>query len=142
MAPAIVHVVFSTTGPVPSWPPARTRPRILVEAGGGRWHAESALRMEGFDVLVCPGPRTQWSRCPAVRGLPCPLVRDADVVVDALGAEAAGGPGMAALHRRLHATTRLFEEPAGGAAGAAGMLAELTRLLTGGDTDQPDSAAT
>ncbi len=160
MAPAIVHVVFSTTGPVPSWPPAGTHPRIVVEAAGGRWRAESALRMEGFDVLVCPGPRTRWSRCPAVRGLPCPLVHDADLVVDALGAEAAGGPGMAALHRRLHPTTRLFEEHAPGAGGAGGtggasvlrlagadgedgsVVAELTRLLTGGDADQPDSATT
>jgi len=98
--PATVRVVIGTTTRMPSWPGAHDRPRLLVEIPGGRWHAEAAARTAGFQVLTCPGPTNQWSRCPALRGEPCPLAADADVIVDAQPGE----PGQSLLeaHRRLH----------------------------------------
>jgi hypothetical protein len=36
-----------------------------------------------FDVMACSGPRED-DRCPAVDGLPCPLIESADVVLNRL----------------------------------------------------------
>jgi RimJ/RimL family protein N-acetyltransferase len=98
--PATVRIVIGTTKRMPSWPGAHDRPRLLVEIPGGRWHAEAAAHTAGFQLLTCPGPTHQWSRCPALRGEPCPLAADADVIVDAQP----GQPGRSLLeaHRRLH----------------------------------------
>jgi hypothetical protein len=41
----------------------------------------SVLEDAGFEVTVCPGPSGPEYRCIGGRGLPCPLVSDADVVV-------------------------------------------------------------
>lgn len=149
--PAIVRVVFSTVDVVPSWPRRRTRPRLVVEAPGARWHAESAARAAGFEVLVCPGPQSPWSRCPAVRGQPCPLAGGADLVVDALGSVPGQDPGMEALHRRLHPNTCLYVEPStdgpgGGPSGAASaegpLMAALETRLAEFCPGQPPSPAT
>lgn len=99
-APAIVRLVISTTRRVPSWPGPHQRQRLLIEAAGGRWHAEDAAQSGGFEVLACPGPSAGWSGCPALRGEPCPLVTGADVVVDALSGET--GQSLLEAHRRLH----------------------------------------
>ena len=82
--PAIFHLVFSTSTRVPSWPPRHDHPRLLVEIPGGFWPPEKAVRAAGFEVIACPGPAPDGSRCPALRGEPCPLVAGADVVVDAI----------------------------------------------------------
>jgi len=39
------------------------------------------LEEAGFDVLACPGPTGPDYTCVAGRGRPCPLAREADVVV-------------------------------------------------------------
>ena len=103
-SPAIVRVVMSTTGRVPSWPGHHDRLRLLAEVPGARWHAEGAARSAGFDVRVCPGPGGRRARCPALRGSPCPLAEGADVVVDALGTESELGRRLLHAHERLHTT--------------------------------------
>jgi hypothetical protein len=40
-----------------------------------------AYHRAGFDVTVCEGPRDDTTDCPVVRGEPCPLVTEADVVL-------------------------------------------------------------
>jgi hypothetical protein len=78
---AVLRVVIGTSGPTPTWSDPHERPRVLVEAPGGRWHAEEAARAAGLQVLVCPGPGAAGSRCPALRGQTCPLAADADAIV-------------------------------------------------------------
>jgi len=98
--PDTVRVVIGASQRTPSWPERHDRPRLLIEVPGGRWHAETAARAAGFQVLACPGPSRGWSRCPALRGEPCPLAVGADIIV----AAQPGDPGRALLaaHRRLH----------------------------------------
>ena len=106
--PAIVRVVIGTTQRVPSWPGTHELSRLLVEVPGGRWHAEEAARAAGFQVLACPGPLLGWSHCPALRGEPCPLAADADVIVDAVPDE----PGRSLLeaHHRIHPSVPICVE--------------------------------
>jgi hypothetical protein len=40
-----------------------------------------AYHRAGFDVTVCEGPTGDARECPIVRGEPCPLVTEADVVL-------------------------------------------------------------
>jgi hypothetical protein len=40
-----------------------------------------AYHRAGFDVTVCEGPVDDAGECPVVRGEPCPLVTEADVVL-------------------------------------------------------------
>ena len=40
-----------------------------------------AYHRAGFDVTVCEGPGDDTTDCPVVRGEPCPLVTEADVVL-------------------------------------------------------------
>ena len=40
-----------------------------------------AFRDAGFEVTVCEGPARDAHECPAVRGEPCPLMTEADVVL-------------------------------------------------------------
>ncbi|HEX4821401.1 MAG TPA: hypothetical protein VFV00_14450 [Acidimicrobiales bacterium] len=37
----------------------------------------------GYDVVVCAGPQAD-QLCPALDGLPCPLVREVDIVINAV----------------------------------------------------------
>src|SRR6266496_3800302 len=39
------------------------------------------LEKEGFDVILCPGPTSPDYVCIGGKGLPCPLVREVDVIV-------------------------------------------------------------
>jgi hypothetical protein len=100
--PALVRVVFSTSGPVPTWRTRHGCPRVLVEAPGARWPAEEAARAAGMDVLVCPGPQARWSRCPAVRGRRCPLAAEADVIVVAPTPGSDTRRQLLQEHRSLH----------------------------------------
>ena len=93
------RVTTGTAPPTPSWPPKRSRPRVLVEARGTRSALHRSLQQSGFEVLTCPGP---GRRCPLLAGRPCPLVLEADAVVFAVPAD---DPQAAALldgHARLH----------------------------------------
>jgi hypothetical protein len=40
-----------------------------------------AFRCAGFEVTVCGGPTADAAECPTVRGEPCPLLAEADVVL-------------------------------------------------------------
>jgi hypothetical protein len=40
-----------------------------------------AFRNAGFEVTVCEGPVADTRECPVVRGEPCPLMTEADVVL-------------------------------------------------------------
>ena len=99
--PSIVRLLIGTSGRTPPWPGTHRAARVLVEAPGGRWHGEGAARAAGFQVLVCPGPRTQV-RCPALAGEPCPLASTADLVVDTLSSDTSAGRGLLDAHARLH----------------------------------------
>jgi hypothetical protein len=63
----------------------RRRPpwRLLIEsrAPGVDIANFDAFQCAGFDVAVCDGPGERPSECPLVRGEPCSLVDDADVVL-------------------------------------------------------------
>lgn len=99
----VVRVAVSTGAGVPTWAGRKTRPRALVEAPGGRWRAEDALREAGFEVAICPGPRAgREGRCPLLGGRPCPLVAEADVVIDALRPDDPAAERLLDAHRRLH----------------------------------------
>ena len=100
--PSIVRVVIGAQDRSPCWPEARDRPRVLIEAPGGRWHGEGAARAAGLEVLVCPGPLRARARCPALIGEVCPLAAGADVIVDAVSLEEEAGRALLASHRRLH----------------------------------------
>jgi len=78
-----VRVVIGTTTPVGTWPPQHTAPRALVE--GPAPSVAQALAREGVEVLRCPGPGPRRPTCPLLAGAPCPVARDADVIVVALG---------------------------------------------------------
>jgi hypothetical protein len=78
---SVVRLLIGTSGGVPSWPAFDDRPRVLVEAAGGRWHAEDEARAAGFVVLTCPGPEAGHPNCPVLDGKPCPLAANADVIV-------------------------------------------------------------
>lgn len=110
--PSIIRVVFSTRGPVPTWTAGHARPRVLVEAPGGRWHAEADARAAGFDVLVCPGPLAKWSRCPALRNKRCPLAAEADAVVVTLSPTSEAGRRLLRAHCHRHGDRPVYLEPA------------------------------
>ena len=91
-------LVSSASGP-PPWPRRDGGPRILVEAPAGQWAGEQRLRAAGFQVAVCAGPtaRTADDGCPLLAGRDCPLVSEADAVVQLLPPEGAGGRVHAAV---------------------------------------------
>lgn len=109
-----MRMIIGTETRTPSWPPEGNRPRLLVEARGGRWRGEDAARSRGFDVVVCPGPpRDHPERCPALRGEPCPLAAGADAVVVALRAgDDSPAEQLCDAHRLLHEHPVVFvDEP-------------------------------
>jgi hypothetical protein len=106
--PALVRVAVGTIGNVPSWPGSHSARRVLVEAPGGRWHADNALRHAGFEVMVCASPPGGWAACPAWRGEPCPLAACADVIVDTVPGKA--GRLLLDAHRRTHPSVPLCAE--------------------------------
>lgn len=85
--PTLVDAVIGTGGGMPSWPPVRRGPRVLVEVPGAHWRLTPALLGAGVDVVGCSGPSRQVGGCPLLQGPGCPLVDGADVVVHALGAD-------------------------------------------------------
>lgn len=97
-----VRVAIATTQETPVWPGGHERPRILVEAPGGRWRATEPAQDAGYDVVVCPGPHGgRRGACPLLEGRPCPLADGADAIVVALPAEGVGAD-LARAHGRAH----------------------------------------
>ncbi len=45
----------------------------------------TAFRQAGFEITLCQGPLMDASECPLVKGEPCPLATEADVVLFDLG---------------------------------------------------------
>jgi hypothetical protein len=99
----VLHLVIGTAG-APTWPPRRRRRRVIAEVPGGRWASGATAVKAGFDVLVCSGPRVAANRCPAIRGAPCPLVTDADIVVTRPPRDGSWDELLAA-HAAVHAGT-------------------------------------
>lgn len=54
---------------------------VVEEDADERRRIGAIFEAEGFDVVACPGPQEPDYTCLGGRGLPCPLTRDADVVV-------------------------------------------------------------
>lgn len=116
------RVVVSTSGDMPVWD-AAPRPRVIVEASGGRWHAAAAARAAGMTVRVCAGPGAPGTRCPMAQGTPCPLVTDADVVVVSYPSDRPDWDELMATHRRLHPDVPVVVEGRAGQSVADGVVA-------------------
>ncbi len=98
-----VRVTVGAGTAMPTWPGSHDRRRVLVEASGGRWHAEDQARRHGYQVIVCPGPRPGVvSRCPALGGEPCPLAASADAIVWHLPADRPRSGEVLEAHRAVH----------------------------------------
>ncbi len=111
----VMRVVIGSSGPAPSWTGPHDRPRVLVEAPGGRWHAEEAARAAGLQVIVCPGPTARTSRCPALRGQTCPLAAEADaIVLSHPRPDDEQWLGLPAAHDQLHLGVPVCVEPTAG----------------------------
>lgn len=106
---SVLRVLVGTAGRVegdvtrsrPTWPHDGARLRVLVEGGGGRWHAQAEAAAAGIELLGCPGP-TGGAACPAVLGQPCPLVTGADVVVVSHPPEGGDWQSLREAHPRVH----------------------------------------
>lgn len=101
---AAVHVILSTTGRTPGWPPLDHRPRVLVEVPGLRWRPAVEARRAGLEVIICrgPGPSPGPTTCPVLRGERCPLADGADAIVVALPASDPRTQQLLASHRERH----------------------------------------
>jgi hypothetical protein len=109
---SVVRLRIATEGARPSWD-GIDHPRVLIEAPGARWHAESAARDAGGHVLSCNGPRPGRRGCPVLRGEPCPLVAGADVVIVAHAPDDPAWAALVADHPRLHPGVAVHVERAG-----------------------------
>ncbi len=78
----VVYLSIGTTGPVPTWPPADARPRVLVEVAGRRWAGEQAAEAAGLATAMCAGPAVRGvDECPVLSGGRCPLADEADAIL-------------------------------------------------------------
>ncbi len=78
----VVRLSIGTTGPVPTWPPADERPRVLVEVAGRRWAGERAAEAAGVATAMCAGPASRsGDACPVLHGGRCPLADQADAII-------------------------------------------------------------
>jgi hypothetical protein len=147
---SVVRLLIGTGAPSPTWPAAHDGLRVLVEGGGGRWHAEHEARSAGLHVLACPGPHDGALGCPALAGERCSLAAEADVIVVSHPADDGNWPDLLRAHADLHPGVPICIEHRDGKAtedtGAtppcpivarSGVLSFVTRLATPPD----DSAA-
>jgi hypothetical protein len=74
------RLMVGTSAGGPTWPDEHDRPRVLVEAAGGRWPGEAAAEAAGMRVITCPGP-AQNAGCPMLAGRLCALASGADAIV-------------------------------------------------------------
>jgi hypothetical protein len=112
-----LHLIVGTAGPTPVWPasgpgtPDATRPRVLVETPGGRWHGTPQVEAAGLTVITCSGPRGPRYRCPVLAGRPCPLAAGADAVVLANAPAHEEWGTLVESHARLHPGVPVLVEP-------------------------------
>jgi hypothetical protein len=126
-----VRLIVGTAGHTPVWPTGRAagddanRPRVLVEAPGGRWHAGAEAEAAGLQVIACSGPRGRRPRCPVLAGRPCPLAAAADAIVVSAAPDDERWRALVAAHADLHpgvpvcVELRAGHRDAGGSAAAA-----------------------
>ena len=139
-----VRLIIGTAGHTPVWPPDRDpagsghRPRVLVEAPTGRWHAQPEAEAAGLQVMVCSGPGGRRSRCPVLAGQPCPLAAAADaIVVSSAPADERWGALLGA-HADLHPGVPVCVEPrAGHRAGGPPLVAPRGGAAMAIDVDEP-----
>lgn len=134
---SVVRLRIGTSGTTPTWRSTRGKPRLLIEVPGATWHAGGAARRAGFDVLACGGPRGSPTRCPALRGEPCPLVVAADVVVVSHPHDDDDWRALAAAHRSVHPDALIVaDDPHGGDA----IVERLLELAAGRSALPPETA--
>lgn len=104
----VVRVSIAAPHGIPTWPPLGRLPRVLVEISGGWWYPEHATRDAGMATMTCVGPARNGHGCPVLRGQPCPLARDADVIVFALAPDDPDGRRVVAAHTELHPSPALL----------------------------------
>ncbi|HEX7096093.1 MAG TPA: hypothetical protein VF183_09430 [Acidimicrobiales bacterium] len=103
-----VRVAIGSGGRPPTWAPAASHPRVLVEGRRG-WRALAEAERVGLDVLVCPGPPADGN-CPALSHERCPLAADADAVVISIPTNSERTRELLRAHRELHPTVPVFVE--------------------------------
>jgi acetyltransferase len=115
-----VRLIVGTAGDTPVWPeagpgrPDAARPRLLVEARGGRTSVGSAAEARGLAVITCSGPSGIRPRCPALAGRPCPLAAGADAIVVVNAPPDDDWQALLAAHRDLHPGVPVCVAPRGG----------------------------
>ena len=116
-----LRLMVGTAGSTPVWPeggpgrPDPARPRVLVEAPGGRWRGATAGEAAGLAFISCSGPRGPHPSCPALAGHPCPLAAEADAIVVAnLPEDGEHWPALLAAHAELHPGVPVCIERRGG----------------------------
>src|SRR5262245_6955937 len=116
-----LRLMVGTAGPTPVWPeagpgrPDPARPRVLVEAPGGRWWGATAGQAAGRTFISCAGRRGLRPSCPALAGVPCPLAAEADAIVVAnLPEHGEHWPALLAAHAELHPGVPVCVEHRGG----------------------------
>lgn len=98
-----VRLTIGTRGAVASWPPADSRPKVLVEVAGRRWAGERPANDAGLATALCSGPqRRRRAGCPVLEGGRCPLADDADVIVVLLDPEEDQTQQLIIRHARQH----------------------------------------
>jgi GNAT superfamily N-acetyltransferase len=140
-----VRLIVGTAGRTPVWPDGagatghRDRPRVLVEAPGGRWHARREAAAAGLQVVTCSGPRGARSRCPVLAGRPCPLAAAADAVVVSHAPDDERWRALVEAHGDVHpgvpvcVEPRPVQAPGGGAPAAGGVPGDAEVI----DVDDP-----
>ena len=138
-----VRLIIGTAGHTPVWPPDRVpagpghRPRVLVEAPGGRWHAQAEAEAAGLQVIVCSGPRGRRSRCPVLAGQPCPLAAAANAIVISSAPDDERWGALVEGHADLHPGVPVCVEPRAGHRAGGPPLAAPQGAATTIDEDEP-----
>ena len=131
------------TGRTPVWPRDRDsagpghRPRVLVEAPSGRWHAQAEAEAAGLQVIVCSGPRGRRSRCPVLAGQPCPLAAAANAIVISSAPDDERWGALVEGHADLHPGVPVCVEPRAGHRAGGPPLAVPSWAATTIDEDEP-----
>lgn len=86
----------------PSWPGEHDEPHLLVEGAGGNWRGVVKAEEAGVEILGCPGPTSDHTDCPVLRGEPCPLVEGADAILVHHAPDTPRWDELRAAHQRLH----------------------------------------
>jgi RimJ/RimL family protein N-acetyltransferase len=130
-----LRLIVRTAGPTPVWPaggpgePDPTRPRVLVEAPGGRWSGATEGQDRGLVLISCSGPRGPHPSCPALAGRPCPLAAEADAIVVAnLPEDGDHWPALLAAHAAHHPGVPVCVEPRGGPRLDVSLVERVARL--------------